>query len=404
MKTLFRLLLPLLLLVAACSEDPLPDPPPAPQPPKENLHTTMFVFIGTSLSDFFAENIEQARKAFTTQMARSNRIVMYGFINHKWQIAEIRHSASQGEAEITTLKECDDADRRNPEFFTRVVNQMKSLAPAHSYGLVMGGHGSGWLPKDKPLPMAVMSRRPMKDPWGGFYPVTRAFGERDTHFNVEDIAAQLSATGTRFDYLIFDDCFMSNIETLYAMRHNAQYIIASPCEVMGDGFPYKYVVPALMRDNSPLEARLHEVCRKYHHFYNNEYPVNYRSGCIALTVCSELEEMAAISRQIFTSPTRECRPEALQTYENCNNHMFYDFGQYVEQIATEEMMLRSFNEQFDRTFPKECRLHTAKFYSMINPSKQGMYPIDYYSGVTSSAPSTKYSEENRRTEWWAATH
>ncbi len=403
MKLIFKLLLPLLLVLASCSDDPVPTPPPTPLPPQENQHTMMFVFIGTSLQTFFNDNIEQARKSFTPQMARSNRIMMFGYINNKWQIVEIRHSSKEG-AQLETVKECNDVDRQSPSFFTWVVNEMKGLAPAHSYGLVLGGHGSGWLPKNKPLPLAMMSYRPMKASADGFTPETKAFGERDSHFNTEDIAKGLSATHVVFDYIIFDDCFMSNIETLYTMRHNAKYIIASPCEVMGDGFPYKYVVPAVLGDNSPLEARVKAVCRKYHHFYNTEYPPSYRSGCVALTVCSELEAMAEASRQIFTSSPYPCNPHALQTYENCNDHLFYDFRQYVEQVAANDMLLRSFHEQFDRTFPADCRLHTAKFYSMINRANAGMYPINYYSGVTCSAPSAKYTAENRQTEWWKATH
>lgn len=389
----------LLLLFSSCSKDSTP----APLPPQETQHTLMFLFIGTELQEFFNANIKQVCQAFTPQLAQNNRIVMYCRRGPAWQIVEIKNNPATGVSSMETLKYMNDLDLRDPAFITTVLGEMAALAPAHSYGLVLGGHGTGWLPKGRHLPMAVRAPFTLKDPAGGFYPMTRAFGERGSNFDIDELAHALSQVNVPIDYLIFDDCFMSNIETLYTMRHSVRYIVGSPCEIMAEGFPYKYVIPAVMHNSLPLEARLKEVCNGYYRFYNEEFPnAAYRSGCIALTVCSELEELASVTRQIFTSAPRECDPATLQTYEGCNSHLFYDFGQYVTQTASDPTMLQVFNEQFDRAFPAECRLHTEKFYSAVG--RAGMYPITYYSGVTCSTPATVYDVENRQTEWWMATH
>ncbi len=152
--------------------------------------------------------------------------------------------------------------------------------------------------------------------------MARYYGESGSAFDVDEIAGSLQATGIRFDYIIFDDCFMSNIETLYVMRNTARYILASPCEVMDKGFPYQYVIPALLAPEALLEDRLQQVCEKYYDFY--------------------------------------------------------------------------------LTFPPACRFNTPSFYSWY--SRPLLIPIDYYSGVTCSAPSDVYPSENRQTEWWQATH
>ena len=64
-------------------------------------------------------------------------------------------------------------------------------------------------------------------------------------------------------------------------------------------------------------------------------------------------------------------------------------------------LLDEFAECFDAAFPPESRLHTDGFYSAYN---NRMNPITHYSGITISEPSTKFTEENRATNWYRVTH
>lgn len=85
---------------------------------------------------------------------------------------------------------------------------------------------------------------------------TRSFGDKGYELNITELKEALEAQQFRFDYLIFDDCFMANIETLYDLRSVIGYIVASPCEVMGDGFPYDRIVPTCSkRDRSRTGSR-----------------------------------------------------------------------------------------------------------------------------------------------------
>ena len=75
---------------------------------------------------------------------------------------------------------------------------------------------------------------------------------------------------------------MANIETLYDLRSVIGYIVASPCEVMGDGFPYARIVPHLF-ETGPVADRLAETCREFWNLYENEYQSTTwkeQSGCI----------------------------------------------------------------------------------------------------------------------------
>lgn len=56
--------------------------------------------------------------------------------------------------------------------------------------------------------------------------LTRAYGpDGEEYMSAGDLAEGLSEI--KFDYVIFDVCFMSSIELLYDLKDNARYILAS---------------------------------------------------------------------------------------------------------------------------------------------------------------------------------
>ena len=73
--------------------------------------------------------------------------------------------------------------------------------------------------------------------------------------DISELAAAIDGSGVRFDYLLFDACFMSSVEALYDLRRAADYIVASPCEVMAHGFPYDTVIPSLFADDGARSYR-----------------------------------------------------------------------------------------------------------------------------------------------------
>ena len=72
---------------------------------------------------------------------------------------------------------------------------------------------------------------------------------------------------------------MSCVEVAYDLRHAAQYIIASPTEIMGDGFPYGTVAPLFFRETLDPQA----ICSAFvDHYRNLTTPENGGSASIAL--------------------------------------------------------------------------------------------------------------------------
>ena len=387
-----------------------PDDPNDPNNPDEpnipggddSSRVLLMYFVGTSLDGYFQDNIKDAMQAMSPEVTGNGSIVYFRRQSgSEWAIRRIALNEA-GVAEDIVLKTYPDADLTDMRFF---LSEMIRFAPAESYGLVFGGHGTGWLPKNVGLTMsstysvggggsyiAPFGELPREDALP-----TRFFGESKVMFDIEEIAENMISTGAKFDFLIFDDCFMSNIETLYAMRHAVDYIIASPCEVMATGFPYKRIIPYIFAaEGNDLEG----LCHAFYEFYM--YGYSTRSGCVALTICSELDALAEAYRNLAAGAVKPVDVSQLQYYEGLAKHLFYDFGQYAGMLSANPMLLNDFREQFDRAFPPKCRLNTPSFYSGFGG--RDMIDIKYYSGVTISEPADRNADLNRETEWYRATH
>ena len=79
--------------------------------------------------------------------------------------------------------------------------------------------------------------------------------------------------------------------------------------------------------------------------------------------------------------------------------IFYDLGDYIAHICTDEKLLAAFNRQLEKTVPYKA--HTIQYYSARN----GLNDIRVYSGITTSIPTaTTRSIGLEKTRWYQATH
>lgn len=95
--------------------------------------------------------------------------------------------------------------------------------------------------------------------------LTRSFGDTGRSIDITNFAAAVKAQNYRPDYLLFDACFMANIETLYDLRECTDYVIAAPCEIMAQGFPYERAMPWFFTDGGK-EYNLTKVCEAFWNF------------------------------------------------------------------------------------------------------------------------------------------
>lgn len=348
------------------------------QRPAVAAQTLLLYMPGRSLASYFEQNIEGIRRAVDADTPGDGRIFVC------WQPANQRtaelfelyydpNSASCATREVKTYTEFNAGD---PESVHTLFAELADEAPALSYGLIIGCHGKAWVPASAGT-LARGALQPSdgaKEYWQpapGAYP-TRSFGDSGYEMDITELADALAALPYRFDFLLFDDCFMANIETLYDLRASVDHVIASPCEIMADGFPYDRIIPQMFTD----EGRSHDlgaVCYEFWNLYQNDYASTiYRmqSGCITLAVMSEIDRLADVMRRINRTPAAEYDPNTLQTYEGLSPHLFYDMGQYVSVRCSERGAARRVRGVLRRSLPaREPAAHRRFLFGLQQPDE-----------------------------------
>ena len=374
------------------------------QPTVAAPHTLMFYFFGTSLGRFFTTNIDDAKLAVRRgALDGGNRIVYFRQHDaNEAYIAELCYDKQSGTCFESIIKDhiAIEGNPISPDYISQTINMMADIAPAERYGLVMASHGHAWLTRETLNSASGISQastyKPLFEPAYGAE-ITRAFGEKNVQVNTSEIAEGIENSNIDIDYILFDACFMSSIEVVYELRNSTNYIIASPCEIMGRGFPYERTLPHLFKDNGASTDYI-GAAESYYLYYRDEYNSSSRCGSIAVYDCSEIEALRDATKEVVKSATSEYNIDALQTYEGQDPHYFYDFGQWVKYVATDNLAYQNFKRQLDKTVIAKYTLDT--FYSAYG--SYGTHPINVkeYTGVTTSAPSTKLQSYWQETEWY----
>ena len=372
-------------------------------PPEIATHTLIYYFFGTSLSRYFTYNLEDASTAISNgALGYNNRVMFVRQTNQsEGYIGELCYNPADGSCIEQHL--CDiiiDATRPMSDNISEMIATIADLAPAQRYGMVLAGHGQGWVTREA-LEDSASIFSVGGSMWTPAYgaEITRAFGEKNVRVDVCEIADGIAASGVEFDYLLFDACFMSNIESLYDLRDSANYIIASPCEIMGRGFPYHRTLPYLFAEDG-AQSDLIGAAESYYQYYRDEYNGTARCGSVAVIDCSELEALADATRQLVSAANKEVDNSKLQFYEGHNIHTFFDFGQWATMVTDNSTALANFQTQLNNTVIAKYTL--PSFYSALGNS--GTYSIDesVYSGVTTSATSLTYPDYWTMTSWYKA--
>lgn len=406
MKRLLYLTLMLtVVLLSACKKDPVPEPGPQPG---ETAPQTVLMYLpwAGNLYEYLLRNIEDAKKAVAKNVLGNSRLLV--FIQSGPQtgkLSEIYYD--RGAAAEKVLKTYSGLNLTRMEEIRDLLKFVTEIAPARQYAMTVGSHGMAWIPYYYSAATQHTPDIPEEKPhWEYVSPdgqFTRWFGDGSTrNTNTTTLAEAISAAGIKMEYILFDNCFMSSIELAYDMRNAANYLIASPCEIMAYGFPFKQVLPQMFIEGGKSYS-LEGICRNYYEFYEAYEAPKYNCGAIAVTIISEVEALASVMKRINTSyPDYVADPsKPLQRYEYLYSPTrFYDYGDYVHKLCKDPVLLAEFDAQLDRTVPPQYRLHTEYFYSA------GKRLIETYSGISTSDPSTSstVTAYRNQTGWYEATH
>ena len=387
------------LFIVSCQEDV-----PAPYPVPKNLpNKTIFVYMPWSaarnnetgsLYNNFLQNIEDIEAAIEAEkgLGRNKLMVFIATSANNAALIEVKYAAN-GRCQRDTLQHFDKHNM--PAYTTAnglasLLSKVKVEAPAKQYALIVGCHGTGWLFSE-----------------GKSRARTRYFGGSDHYFqtNIPTLAAAIEQAKMRMQFVMFDDCYMSNVEVAYEMRHATAYLIGCCSEIMAYGMPYKNIWKHLTQPKPNYK----EVVNEFNNFYSN-YKWPY--GNIGVTDCSKVEEVAARMKTINAATANNAKLidwEDIQRLDGYEKTIFFDMGDYVNKLCNTpetQSMAREMQTALAQLVPYKS---TTKYvYTALEQHYPSTIIVNAYSGITISDP-TQSDFENalttkRETGWWKATH
>jgi hypothetical protein len=349
----------LLITLSACYDDN--------EEPRVRRTIIAYLAGDNSLNSYMKKNIADMQKSMKQKNGRL--VVYFDGSNAEPELFEIVPTSKDTakRVRIATYPEENSAD---PATMRRVLDEVKALYPADSYGLVLGSHATGWVPKNASITAGAFADRLEDDE--DERPLTRTFGD-DAGAQM-DAKAMAEAIPGGFEFIFFDACMMSSIEVLYELRGKTKYVIATPTEILAAGFPYEAILPDFWGNANDLQ----KACE---YFYNmlDKNDRNYFAS-IALLNIEELDALYSIARGIFQG-----KKETVGTFPasaifhypliNIRNDVYFDLRDFAKYAATDEQL-----QQFDAQLAKVVLYQniTNPFYATPIPDKSRACGISTY--------------------------
>lgn len=291
----------------------------------------------------------------------------------------------------------EERDSASPETLREVMEIIVNEFPSDSYGLVMWSHGEAWLPSQRTLQRSICVDNGIN-----------SYSNAGSKMDIDEMRDALSVF-PKFDFILFDACFMQAIEVAYELRDVANYLIASPAEIPNPGAPYDLMMPSMF--TFPFDAE--GVIDAYYTYYNSQVvsvvPGGDERFGITLSVidCNQLDALAAISSvlvrkyikdsmyldlrgvQRYYPLTRSYRPE------------YYDMNGFMRRLVTDTVDYVCWKTCFDEAVP--YKRTTSWWYS--NDAYTQRIDTLHYGGVSCYVPQhnaiyRNLNEEFRTTSWY----
>ncbi|MDR1344863.1 MAG: hypothetical protein LBJ39_05865 [Tannerellaceae bacterium] len=289
---------------------------------------TVLVYMAAdnNLSNFSYENIRDMIKGAEGDYLNNGKLLIYQDSgSNPPRLINIRKGLN-GQMEEELIREYENRNSVDVEVMRSVFNEVfnNELYKSDSYGLILWSHGTAWLPSD------------VKN-------YLRSYGQDGSnHMEINDLKEAMR--GFRFDFIIFDDCYMANIEVACALQDNADYILASPTEVLAPGLPYQHIVKYMFESGGNIQRSMNKIGNTFYSYYNEQLAgANYpKSASTTLVKTAGIDALANISRQIVAGKEETIlnlsidNIQQLEYLRPSTYHALYDFSDFIRQLATPE--------------------------------------------------------------------
>lgn len=300
-----------------------------------------------------------------------------------------------GEPVAHPLATYSEENSASPEVLNRVLKQVFDSYPAQSGGLLVFSHASGWLPagalEDPNEPSK--SRSVMND------------REAGAEMELADFAAAIPDGA--FDFIVFEMCFMTGVEVVYALREKTEYILASSAEILSPGFTsvYPSSFSHLLNDAVPVSKSLRNFADDYYQSVLKKTG-NQRSATLSVLRTAPVDRLATLCAEILRHTDQEIDLSAIQHFDRPGSYgdspalpRFFDLRDLLSALATAEQLVR-----LDAILEEMVVWRVATENFMI---QQNGFEIRTHSGLTVYSEQEAFPYLNDRyheQDWYLATH
>ena len=411
--TLFICSISLAMTFTSCSEE-------AFDPDSVNKQTILVFYpwtgskSSTGLLGYLQNNIDSICDGIIDRKGLNNSRVLV-FLSDKYNhstLYDLQYNATTKSVDRVPLKEYEGASYASAEGIADILNEVKTQASALNYALIVGVHGCGWTDASDwsryPYYARPSVTRPRDNNFSGIQfgpdpnaPLTRFFGSvslAENAMEISTLAEGIRESGLKMQYILFDACYMSNIETAYELKDVTNYMIASGSEIMAAGLPYRSMW-SYLNSSTPNYSGIVSTSVN---FYKNNSSAPFCN--LAAIDCRQVEKLAGVMKDINAENQllASVSLDSIQHLDGFRPNLFYDLETYVDSLHPSGYLLDQFKNQLKLTI--KASDHTDEAYTYI--FSPDYIKIKNYCGITISDPSqhSVAIKGREKTGWWKATH
>lgn len=286
------------MALTACSGD-------NPDPDAGNTPRTVLVYmiatnnLGSGSAHFDTNDIDEMLDAAAAGALGKSRLLVFRHSRLTPEAPKLLEITRKGAVELKTYSLT--ASSASEEVMNQVIADMKTLAPARSYGMMFWSHSTGWLNNgiDTPAKAAPLS-----------------FGYDTTPRNTMSVTSLRNVlTGKGFDFLYFDCCFMATAEVAYELRDCAEWMVGSAAELPANGTPYHIALPYLMKEDADCVKAAQATFNYYNSCYNPSSSDADTDGCTFSAIhLPSMKPLAEATAKIYSLKAEVKNPETVQDF------------------------------------------------------------------------------------------
>lgn len=368
------------------------------------------------LTKALSNNIDSICAGITDKKGLNNTRVLVFFSNNanNSTLFDLTYNDVTKEVSRTPIKTYEGSAYNSANGFADLLNEVRQNAEALNYALIIGGHGCGWSCADDWInypnqAKSFNTQQTFDTSFSGIQfgadpnnPTTRFFGSVDRKENSIDLstlAEGIKQSGIKMQYILFDVCYMGNVETAYELKDVTNYLIATSSEIMAKGIPYRSMWSYLNGTTPNYSSLVNGIVN----FYKNSTAPYCNMAAID---CRQLDALANVMKEINQKYTLDTTIplDSIQPLDGFSPHLSYDMAVYVDSLKPSGYLKEQFSNQLKKTV--KAAAHTDCAYTALRLYPEATIKIKNYCGLSISDPSQHpvAIRGKEKTGWWKATH